>query len=80
MLRHAWRNAACGLVERGKRRQQRSSDATGLNGAQDNDARGNSGAVYLFELGAAGWQQAAYVKAVCVLAKAGGACRPAIRS
>ena len=40
-----------------------SSDASGVDGAQDNDARGNSGAVYLFERGAAGWQQTAYVKA-----------------
>jgi len=39
------------------------SDATGVNGAQDNDDLLAAGAAYVFELEPQGWQQTAYLKA-----------------
>ena len=43
--------------------QHESSSATGINGAQNNDAAYNSGAVYVFTRNGAHWAQQAYVKA-----------------
>jgi len=39
------------------------SNATGINGDQDNDLAGQSGAVYIFRFDGAHWSQQAYVKA-----------------
>lgn len=39
------------------------SDGAGVDGAQDNDARVNSGAVYVFRLARGRWAQEAYLKA-----------------
>lgn len=46
------------------------SDATGLNGAQGNSTtKADSGAVYIFDRGASGWVQSAYLKAPATGAK-----------